>query len=128
MLADYKWGKFNRFIDVGGAHGSVLAALLGAHPQASGVLFDLPQVLLLHVRTLPCKSKPSHSTWLWPARVEFLAEQYSNTSVSFQQNVACGGVEYICQVFAGGKASAACMAAEVPRAASASRIRGRFLL
>ena len=44
MVADYKWGNFDRFIDVGGAHGSVLAALLRAHPQASGVLFDLPQV------------------------------------------------------------------------------------
>src|SRR5580704_2692662 len=32
-------------VDVGGADGSVLAAILAAHPQMRGVLFDLPHVI-----------------------------------------------------------------------------------
>ena len=44
MVADYDWSQFDRFIDVGGAYGSLLAALMKAHPGARGVLFDLPQV------------------------------------------------------------------------------------
>ena len=44
MLADCDFGRFSRVIDVGGAMGSTLAAVLRQQPQASGVLFDLPQV------------------------------------------------------------------------------------
>lgn len=44
MLADFPWQRFSRFIDVGGATGSFLAALLRRHPASRGVLFDLPQV------------------------------------------------------------------------------------
>ena len=32
-------------VDVGGADGTVLAAILAAHPQMRGVLFDLPHVI-----------------------------------------------------------------------------------
>ena len=32
-------------VDVGGADGTVLAAILAAHPDLRGVLFDLPHVI-----------------------------------------------------------------------------------
>ena len=44
-MADYKWGAYCRFIDVGGAYGGFLADLLSSNPGATGVLFDQPQVL-----------------------------------------------------------------------------------
>ena len=34
-----------RIVDVGGAHGTLLCALLAADPQATGILFDLPHVI-----------------------------------------------------------------------------------
>lgn len=54
MLVDYRWRDFSRFLDVGGAHGSFLAALLRQHPAASGVLFDLPQVAARAVHSGTC--------------------------------------------------------------------------
>jgi O-methyltransferase/methyltransferase family protein len=36
-----------RLVDVGGGQGALLAALLAAHPEAEGVLFDLPHVVAL---------------------------------------------------------------------------------
>ena len=39
-------------VDVGGADGAVLAAILTAHPQLRGVLFDLPHVISGAPRTL----------------------------------------------------------------------------
>ena len=39
-------------VDVGGADGTVLAAILTAHPQLRGVLFDLPHVITDAPRTL----------------------------------------------------------------------------
>ncbi len=39
-------------VDVGGADGSVLAAILPAHPQLRGVLFDLPHVITDAPKTL----------------------------------------------------------------------------
>jgi O-methyltransferase domain/Dimerisation domain len=39
-------------VDVGGADGTVLAAILTAHPQLRGVLFDLPHVVTDAPRTL----------------------------------------------------------------------------
>lgn len=45
LLRDYEWGRFSRFIDIGGAHGTFLAAILRAHPSARGVLSDLPPVV-----------------------------------------------------------------------------------
>jgi ubiquinone/menaquinone biosynthesis C-methylase UbiE len=36
---------FRRAVDVGGGHGSFLCAILDHHPDARGVLFDLPSVL-----------------------------------------------------------------------------------
>lgn len=39
-------------VDVGGADGAVLAAILSAHPQMRGVLFDLPHVIADAPKTL----------------------------------------------------------------------------
>jgi hypothetical protein len=39
-------------VDVGGADGTVLAAILAAHPQLRGVLFDLPHVITAAPQTL----------------------------------------------------------------------------
>jgi SAM-dependent methyltransferase len=40
----YEFAKFKKVMDVGGAHGILLAAILKANPEMSGVLFDLPRV------------------------------------------------------------------------------------
>jgi hypothetical protein len=45
VLAAYSFAGAERIVDVGGAHGSVLAAVLKAVPGARGVLFDLPHVV-----------------------------------------------------------------------------------
>jgi hypothetical protein len=45
VLAAYSFAGASRVVDVGGAHGSVLAAVLQAVPGARGVLFDLPHVV-----------------------------------------------------------------------------------
>lgn len=48
MVEDIPWARWARILDVGGAYGSLLAAILRRHPQMSGLLFDLP-----HVGSLP---------------------------------------------------------------------------
>jgi hypothetical protein len=45
ILAGYQFSSFRRAVDVGGGHGSFLCAILDNHPDARGVLFDLPSVL-----------------------------------------------------------------------------------
>lgn len=45
VLAAYDFSGFGRIVDVGGGHGSLLAAVLTSAPNASGVLFDLPSVV-----------------------------------------------------------------------------------
>ncbi|HVZ34091.1 MAG TPA: methyltransferase, partial [Polyangiaceae bacterium] len=44
LLATYDFSGASRIVDVGGAHGALLAAILRAQPRATGVLFDLPNV------------------------------------------------------------------------------------
>ncbi len=41
----YAFGKLRKVVDVGGAHGQLLATILRAHPKIHGVLFDQPQVI-----------------------------------------------------------------------------------
>jgi hypothetical protein len=41
----YKFGKLRTFVDVGGAHGHLLASILRIHARLRGVLFDQPQVI-----------------------------------------------------------------------------------
>ena len=45
ILEAYDFSNARSVVDIGGGHGALLAALLRAHPQMSGTLFDLPSVL-----------------------------------------------------------------------------------
>lgn len=45
ILAAYDFSKFTTIADIGGGHGHVIKAILGAYPQAQGILFDLPHVI-----------------------------------------------------------------------------------
>jgi hypothetical protein len=45
LLAAYDFAPFGTVVDVGGGHGTFLAAILAAHPGARGVLFDQPHVV-----------------------------------------------------------------------------------
>lgn len=45
VAAAYEFGSLDTVIDVGGATGNLLAAVLAAHPHVKGVLFDLPHVV-----------------------------------------------------------------------------------
>jgi SAM-dependent methyltransferase len=45
ILGDYHFAPFRHAVDVGGGHGSFLCAILDRHPDARGVLFDLPSVV-----------------------------------------------------------------------------------
>jgi SAM-dependent methyltransferase len=44
LLAAYDFAPASRIVDVGGGSGALLAAILQAYPQASGIAFDLPAV------------------------------------------------------------------------------------
>jgi hypothetical protein len=62
VLAAYDFSQFGTIVDIGGGNGSFLAALLRQHPQATGLLADLPHVvtqaadILQHVGVLDrCK-------------------------------------------------------------------------
>ena len=44
VLAAYDFSGISTLVDVAGSHGSVLAALLQAHPQMRGILFDMPSL------------------------------------------------------------------------------------
>ena len=45
VLASYDFSGLSTIADVGGAYGSLLAAILRLQPRARGILFDLPQVV-----------------------------------------------------------------------------------
>ncbi len=45
VLDAYDFSRFRTVVDVGGGHGSLLAAILDAEPSLRGVLFDLPAVV-----------------------------------------------------------------------------------
>ena len=45
LLEAYDFSRFGTVVDVGGGRGALLTALLAAHPQQNGVLFDLPHVV-----------------------------------------------------------------------------------
>ncbi|TDC85978.1 methyltransferase [Micromonospora sp. KC606] len=44
-VAAYDFSGFRRIVDVGGGHGTLLAQVLSAVPEARGVLFDQPEVI-----------------------------------------------------------------------------------
>ncbi len=41
----YDFSAFRVVVDVGGGHGTLLAAILASHPKVRGILFDLPHVV-----------------------------------------------------------------------------------
>ena len=45
IAGHFEFGRYARVVDVGGGRGGLLDAVLGAHPQVRGVLFDRPEVL-----------------------------------------------------------------------------------
>jgi len=45
IIAACDFTRFKRIVDVGGANGALLAAILTANPQSTGVVFDLPHVV-----------------------------------------------------------------------------------
>jgi hypothetical protein len=45
ILAGYDFSRHSSVVDVGGAHGKLLEALLEAQPQMTGTLFDVPTVI-----------------------------------------------------------------------------------
>jgi hypothetical protein len=45
VLAAYDFGDTRTLVDIGGGHGSVVAAILQKYPQMKGVLFDIEHVV-----------------------------------------------------------------------------------
>ncbi|MDQ4075618.1 MAG: helix-turn-helix domain-containing protein [Chloroflexota bacterium] len=45
IVAAHDFSAYHKIVDVGGGHGALLALILDRNPQASGVLFDAPQVI-----------------------------------------------------------------------------------
>ena len=45
VLGAYDFSRFRNIVDVGGSHGTLLAAILRAHPAMHGVLFDRTRVV-----------------------------------------------------------------------------------
>ena len=45
VLAAYDFTPYRKIADIGGGHGTLLSAVLGASPEARGVLFDAPPVI-----------------------------------------------------------------------------------
>lgn len=45
ILGSYEFPPFKMAVDVGGGHGAFLKAVIDPHPDASGILFDVPTVI-----------------------------------------------------------------------------------
>ncbi|MER8045850.1 methyltransferase [Streptomyces sp. NPDC094032] len=45
VLEVFDFSSYGKIVDVGGGEGGFLSAILGAHPEASGTVFDLPHVV-----------------------------------------------------------------------------------
>lgn len=52
IVTGYDFSRFTRIADIGGGQGSLLTAILTAHPTVHGVLFDLPHVVATAVPVL----------------------------------------------------------------------------
>jgi len=52
VVRKYDWSSCTRLCDIGGGTGTLLAAILAAHPSVQGVLFDLPEVVAKATRIL----------------------------------------------------------------------------
>jgi len=45
VLAAYDFSGISKIVDIGGGHGTLITAILDAHPHLQGILFDLPDVV-----------------------------------------------------------------------------------
>jgi hypothetical protein len=52
IAANYDFPQMRHIVDVGGGHGTLLAAILAARPDMQGTLFDLPSVVAGSAKTL----------------------------------------------------------------------------
>jgi len=80
VAAAYDFSRFRTVVDVGGATGNMLAAILSRHPNVRGVLYDLPHV----VRDAPELLK-AHG----------VADRVTIEAGSFFDRVPSGGDAYI---------------------------------
>jgi hypothetical protein len=80
VVAAHDFGAFTRLIDVGGSHGSLAIRLLGAQPQATGLIFDLPDVI-----------ETGRSTW----STSTAAKRISGEGGNFFDRVPAGGDLYV---------------------------------
>lgn len=80
VVAAYDFRAFETLVDVGGGHGIVLEAILGAAPRLRGVLMDRPPVV------------EGAQTWLMAAG---LAERCSFVPGDFFEAVPTGGDAYL---------------------------------
>ncbi|WP_319436324.1 methyltransferase [Mycobacterium sp. RTGN5] len=79
-VAAYDFSRYATIVDVGGGHGRLLAAILGATPTARGVLYDLPDVVAKAPKLL----------------AEFgLTERVDVQAGSFFEAVPAGGSAYV---------------------------------
>ena len=68
-------------VDVGGAHGTLLAGVLEANPAARGVLTDLPHVIADAPQRWPRSESPTAS-WRWPGTSSRRFPRATSTSSS----------------------------------------------
>jgi hypothetical protein len=83
VVAAYDFSLIHTLVDIGGGYGTLLTAILTAHPSMQGILFDLPQVLeraRRHLAEIECAARCT----LVPG--------------SFLESVPAGGDAYILQV------------------------------
>ncbi|MDY3553472.1 methyltransferase [Gemmata sp. JC717] len=80
MLKAYDFTPFGTIVDVGGGHGAILRAVLGAAPSARGIVFDAPQVAAGADE---------------PIRAAGLADRCKAEGGDFFQSVPAGGDLYI---------------------------------
>ncbi len=45
IVETYDFSEFNTIVDIGGAQGSLISAIVQSHPHLKGILFDLPEII-----------------------------------------------------------------------------------
>lgn len=60
VLKAYDFSPFQKIVDIGGGHGSLLAAILKSNPQARGVVFDLEATTAKARENLQAQGLASH--------------------------------------------------------------------
>jgi hypothetical protein len=64
ILASYDFSQHRRVVDVGGAHGTLLDAVLEAHPKLAGTLFDVPTVIERAAKAARSHGLAERCTWV----------------------------------------------------------------